>query len=219
MCITTFKLMQKVTRPLLFNTLFLLVVGLLIVGCDSSVDSGDETQSDEDVLMPLADGNMWEAQAIPEASSTPDDPDETGTLTVSGETRVIDSREFKEIIVPPGSEPIFYVYQDENGLYFSDTVGDVEEIDMFFPYPVEDGTSYTHENAFGSFEVTAEESSITVPAGDFETVRYRIDEGPPFHIHFKPGIGPVAWLDGLRGPEGSLDNLIDGTHLVSYDID
>ena len=182
--------------------------GLILVGCDLT-DSSDESASQEDVLMPIAEGNTWESE-----STIPDDID-APVFEVTGATRTIDGRVFDELYVTGcGDDGLMYVHQDEDGLYFSAEEGDVEEIDMFFRYPIEDGASYVHVNRYGSFSVTVSESSIIVPAGNFETVAYEIiASGDTGVLHFKPGIGPVAAVE--------LDD--DGTEigryqLISYDV-
>ena len=191
----------------LLRTLFLTAIGLLIiVGCDL-IDSSDESASQEDVLMPIAEGNAWEYE-----STIPDD--RGGALAATGATRTIDGRVFDEV-----NGGLFfgflYVHQDEEGLYFSAEEGDIEEIDMFFRYPIEDGANYVHTNVYGSFPVTVSESSIIVPAGNFETIAYEIggDVEDDLVIHFSADIGPVA----LVGIDES-GNEIWRFQLVSYDV-
>lgn len=203
----------------------LILTGLLIVvGCDLT-DSSDESADQANELMPISEGNTWEAEGV--GMDTP----EALTLSAIGDTRTINGRVFDEVVLAGFDEEadgddggsLQYVYQDEEGLYFSaeqgfyfgSEEGDVEEIVMFFRYPVEDGVEYTHTNEYGSFQIKAQESEIEVPAGSFETIAYEVqEEGNSVVFHFKPGLGPVAVV--------ALDdsgNEVGRFQLVEYEVD
>lgn len=171
--------------------------------------------------MPIAEGNTWEAEGVGLDNSV------APALTATGETRTIDGRVFDEVVLTgldwDGGGSLQYVYQDEEGLYLSAELGfyfgseeeGVEGIVMFFRYPVEDGVDYIHTNKSGSFQVSVVKSEIVVPAGNFETIAYEVqDEGNSVVFHFKPGVGPVAVvaLDESGNEDGRLQ-------LVEYEVD
>jgi hypothetical protein len=204
----------------------LILTGLLVVvGCDLT-DSSDESADQANELMPISEGNTWEAEGV--GMDTP----EALTLSAIGDTRTINRRVFDEVVLAGFDEEAdgdgggSYVHQGKEGLYFSaekgwfyfgSAEGDVEEIDMFFRYPVEGGVQYFHTNKYRSFQIKVQESEIEVPAGSFETIAYELQEGGwdnSIVFHFKPGLGPVA----VVGLDES-GNEVGRFQLVEYEVD
>jgi hypothetical protein len=203
-----------------FVKALILTVLLVVVGCDLT-DSSDESADQANEIMPISEGNTWEGEGVGLDNSV------APALTATGETRTIDGRVFDEVVLTgldwDGGGSLQYVYQDEQGLYlsaelgfyFGSEEGGIEDIVIFFRYPVEDGVDYIHTNKSGSFQVSVVKSEIVVPAGNFETIAYEVqDEGNSVVFHFKPGVGPVAVVD--LDESGNEDGRLQ---LVEYEVD
>jgi len=75
---------------------------------------------------------------------------------------------------------------------------DIDDDDpvMLLQYPVEEGTTYQHTDGEGTtFRIDVTRESVTVPAGEYDCLRYVItdlSEGDRVaEIWVKPGMGPV----------------------------
>jgi hypothetical protein len=169
----------------------LIAVGTGVTACDSagSEDSGTET------LIPLEEGNRWGAfEKGPDGERRGDvmvrvTSDGTA-LAQFGETTDTSTVVFRE---------------DENGIVVGFTLSGYRN--MRLQYPVEDGDKYQYTDAAGqnTFEVSVSETNISVPAGNYDCIMYRIVQIRSEYqnvdrVCVKPGVGPVLWSrEGVLG--------------------
>lgn len=170
--------------------ILLIMTGTLISACDSTGSNGDESST---ALIPLNEGNRWEADI---------DGGESGTavaeVTASDEVDLTLNFEGDPV------EATLNVSEESDGLLLESLVvgGDVEESDiLLLKYPAEEGDTYQHTDGDGTtYEVSVSETSISVPAGDYDgCLQYTIslpDIGSLSTVTVKPGVGPLEWEGG-----------------------
>jgi len=171
--------------------LLLLFPAFLLVGCDSS-DSSDSSGSAEPQV-PLAEGNEWTMSV--EGRFVPDG--QTITLRVGGE-ETIRGETYRQIDYTTSDgfnrESALVARTLERGLYIARR--DIEDLYGFeLRSAVSDGDTYVHTDERGnSYDVIVSEQSITVPAGTFDVLVYRVtrQSNESTDLAFiAPGIGPV----------------------------
>ena len=95
--------------------------------------------------------------------------------------------------------------KSENGIVVGFTLSGYRN--MRLRYPVEDGDKYQYTDAAGqnTFEVSVSETDISVPAGNYDCLMYRIVQIRSEYqnvdrVCVKPGLGPVLWSrEGVLG--------------------
>jgi len=183
-------------RPLYTNILSLSVIFLGVFalgGCDSG-PSGPGDPDDNSTLIPLEEGNTWTMSV--EGDFVPDG--ETVTLRVGAET-TINNNSYREIERSTSSSGVFsnsniVASNRPNGVYIarrdlSDLYGFLVRTD------VSGGDTYIHTDERGnSYDVNVSEQTITVPAGTFDVLAYRVtrqSNGNTDSALIAPGIGPI----------------------------
>lgn len=169
----------------------LTVVGVGLSACDSA-GLGDSGSGD---LIPLEEGNRWSA-----IEKGPDGDRRHGiTLSVTSEGEA----SFK---ASNADESVSAVFKKKaNGILVGWTLDGHRN--MRLKYPAEDGDKYQYTDAAGqnTFQVSVSKTSISVPAGTFDCLMYRIVQiRSEFQnvdrLCVKPGLGPVFWSrEGVRG--------------------
>jgi len=159
-------------------------------------------------LMPLTVGDKW---AYRDCTAAPGgaEPECWGRDTL----RIVGSRTFdgEEYIL---TERWLAFRQTPQGLSFVSYGRDgLAAPDYFLRYPVEDGAAYQYTSSRvdqPTILVTANNERVTVPAGRYCAVTYRIyvGSGPPFvKLSFAPGVGLVRiqYSNGYLGLLESAD--------------
>jgi hypothetical protein len=168
----------------------LLFSALLLTGCDSSDSNSPEAG---ETLIPLVEGNEWTMSV--EGRSVPDG--QTVTLRMSGEEN-IRGETYRQIDYATSDgfngESALVARTSDRGLYIARR--DVEDLYGFeLRRTVSDGDTYVHTDERGnSYDVIVSEQSITVPAGTFDVMAYRVtrqSNGNTDTAFIAPGIGPV----------------------------
>lgn len=170
------------------------MAGTIVAACDSGGSSSGGTSG---VLIPLEEGNRWEAEINGEGTATAE-------VTSGNEINVTVNFEF----VDP-RDGSFRVPEQSNGFLLESLTspfggfpdGEASRV-ILLKFPVEDGDNYTYTDADEvTYEVTVSRTSESVPAGDYENcLEYAIDradlaEDPESVITVKPGVGPAEWDD------------------------
>ena len=174
--------------------LLLLFSALLLPGCDSSDSSSPEAA---ETLIPLVEGNEWTMSV--EGRFVPDG--QTVTLRVSGEEN-IRGETYRRIDYATSDglnrESALVARTLERGLYIARP--DIEDsgIQLYgfeLRSAASDGNAYVHTDERGnSYDVSASEQTITVPAGTFDVLAYRVtrqSNGKTDTAFIAPGLGPV----------------------------
>jgi len=183
------------------RTACLTVLLTSVVGCsdkDSVVDPGAP-----DTLMPLAVHNTWTYQDVP----SPGPPTAGGeVITILG-TKTIDG-ELYFTIADNG-----VLRNRNNGLFVAQyfDVGGFSD-DLLFRFPIGDGESYTYDYiSGGSVEILATRTTVTVPAGTFDCIKYTLTSvSHESYLCFAPGVGLVR-TQGFDQPSESIE-------LVSFEL-
>lgn len=183
-------------RPPYISILSLSVIFLGVFtlgGCDSG-PSGPGDPDDNSTLIPLEEGNTWTMSV--EGDFAPDG--ETVTLRVGAET-TINNNSYREIERSTSSSGTFsnsniVASNRPNGVYIarrdlSDLYGFLVRTD------VSGGDTYIHTDERGnSYDVNVSEQTITVPAGTFDVLAYRVtrqSNGNTDSALIAPGFGPI----------------------------
>jgi hypothetical protein len=194
------SLMSSISMKYFFTVLLLFAaLALTMAGCDSS-ETGSE-EEDGESLIPLAEGNTWTA--------TNNATQETVRLRVAG-TESISEQSYFRVNTLTGSATVtggsanpgspLYVQERDDGVYIGIRRSESMLEGFFLRYPISDGSTYVHTNEEGdAFDVTVTERSVTVPAGTFDAVQYRIldqaadnaDERAGITVIAAPGVGPL----------------------------
>lgn len=171
--------------------ILLIMTGTLISACDSTGSNGDESS---DTLIPLNEGNRWEADIEGGQSGTV-----VAEVTASDEV---------DLTLNFGGDPVdatLNVSEESDGLLLESIVvgGEVDESDIILlKYPAEEGDTYQHTDGDGTtYEVSVHEESVSVPAGDYDgclvyTIRFADSGNISSEVTVKPGVGPLEWDGG-----------------------
>ena len=178
---------------------FLFVTVIVTAGCDSSDSEGGGSS---DPLIPLVEGNTWTA--------TSDASDEPVQLRVGG-TASVNGASYRLILATSGTATVtgarttagdtLFVQERSDGIYIGAPDFSRDGLEGFLlRYPISGGDDYTYANEEGdTFGVTVTERSISVPAGSFDAIQYRIldenadnsDERFGITAILTPGVGPL----------------------------
>jgi hypothetical protein len=166
------------------------MAGTLVSACDSGGSSEEET-SDE--LIPLAEGNEWEAVTSDEGAQ-----ESTAALRIVSETEVAIQETFSGGDVE--RDTLVFEERSDQGVNIRYLYSRRDAPVMALRYPIEEGTTYQHTDGSGAtYEVTATRETVTVPAGEYDCVLYTIrdprDGDLVKEIWVKPGMGPVRRSD------------------------
>lgn len=182
---------QTPSTPVAVAYALLIAVATGLVACDSS-GPGDSAPED---LIPLDEGNRWTAvEKGPDGERRGD-----VMIRVTSDGKAL--AQFRE------SEDTSTVAfrKSENGIVVGFTLSGYRN--MRLRYPVEDGDKYQYTDAAGqnTFEVSVSETDISVPAGNYDCLMYRIVQIRSEYqnvdrVCVKPGLGPVLWSrEGVLG--------------------
>jgi hypothetical protein len=186
-------MIYRLTAPLLL----LALLATLLVGCDSSSSDADGSQP----LIPLSDGNSWVM-----ASGSGTDTTQV-TLTIDG-TTTVDGGEYQRIMLASRfgtAEAPFVIRQKENSIYVGIVRTGSQPVLRGFELrtDVGDGDVYTHRDETGRlYEVRVLGAQpVSVPAGDFEGIGYRVtdvERSDAWTSVIIPGVGP-ARIESING--------------------
>lgn len=167
----------------------LMVAGSLVSACDSGGG-----MADEEVLIPLEEGNTWtiEIKELPPPDGG-DPEEERVSFRVDSEGNAVvfesTSGELRDTTV--------LTEKKSEGLLVGPNL---ENRDNFLlKFPVEAGDAYEYTDAEGkhTFQITVSRETVEVPAGTFKTLVYSIREDGrdtvDDRVYVKPGFGPVRW--------------------------
>lgn len=169
----------------------LIVVGTLVSACDS-VGIGDDESNN---LIPLNEGNRWDA-----IEKGPDG-DRRHSVAVQATSDTSASATFGD----PDDSSSLSIRKNKNGVLVGFTLDGHRN--MLLKYPVEDGDKYQYTDEAGrnTFQVSVSKKSISVPAGTYDCLMYRIVQIRSEYqnvdrVCIKPRLGPVFWSrEGVRG--------------------
>ena len=194
-----------------------LIFGLLFLffgGCSQNAPT--QLQYREQTLMPLKEGNQWNYFSY---SLSP------GNLKSAArefhwqivEPVIIDGEQYyRSFFTREGAEaPVSVIRNRTTGLFiaFYDSTSQNFTAPLLFKYPAREGEIY-----FFGKEIAVSSATVEVPAGTFNCLAYRMQEGT-FRItyYFAPGVGMVRSKMEYPDPQSG-EMVTEFSDLVTYRI-
>lgn len=159
-------------------------------------NSTNENESEVDLLWPTGDGYNWvygQCDGCAEINFNSEvileyyGEESIGGVSYHLIDYIEDGEDYGEVLIRNTDDGLYWGFKEDNYI----------ETDIyFFPYPVEDGFTYSWNN----MQAEVKRENIVVPAGLFEVYTYRIFwesnyDTQLYQFSFSPGIGWVQELD------------------------